>query len=549
VNPDNFRISGINAKEVEIEILDLDEFENQFSLGSYIKIPFNDDETHFGIGIIDNYKIKSQNNDSEQSEAENVIFTIKVKLFGSLTNIDGDTMFERGLDGIPIPPQNGIALLSEDELSAIYMSGLSENEVFEFATLPKNSNIPVKLNGNKLFNKHFAIVGATGSGKSHTVAKLLQNVISSKNGGYEGLNNSHIILFDIHGEYASAFPNGNNIDISELALPYWMLNSEELEELFIDTEANDHNQRNVFKENVVLSKKVLFEGLEEERNRIHYDSPIKFDINTVYQKIKEKNEEMIPGRNAPKAGPLNGKLSNFVSRLENKLSDTRLDFILGNGMIDKTFEDVIKNFIGYVTDQEKNITIFNLSGIPFEVLSISVSLISRILFEFGFYYSKIKEDDENEIPLLLVYEEAHKYVPRSNLERFRASRNSIERIAKEGRKYGVTLGIVSQRPSEISETIFSQCNNFISMRLTNPDDQNYIRKLLPDTLGDITNLLPVLKSGEALIIGEAINLPTIALVDRCNPQPKSNDIKFIDEWKRPWQNVDFTELLSPWKKR
>ncbi|KFZ27481.1 MAG: AAA-like domain protein [Candidatus Izimaplasma bacterium HR2] len=549
MNSDNFRISGVNSSEVEIEILDADEFENQFSLGSFIKIPFDDNGINFGVGIIDDYRIKSINNDSEESEAERVIFTIKVKLFGSLLFDESNVTFNRGINGIPLPPQTGISILSNEELSMIYKSGINVNDIFEFSTLPKNSNVPVQMNGNKFFNKHFAIVGATGSGKSHTVAKILQKAITMKNDGYEGLNNSHIVLFDIHGEYPSAFPNGNHIDISELVLPFWMLNSEELEELFIDTEANDHNQRNVFKEYVIESKKNLFTGSEEELDRIHYDSPLLFDIYAVYENIKAKNEETIQGTRGPKAGPLNGKLSNFVSRLENKLNDKRLEFILGEDTRSITFEEVIRRFVGYVTNQNSNITVFNLSGIPFEVLSISVSLISRILFEFGFYYSKVREEGSNEIPLLLVYEEAHKYVPRSNLERFRASRTSIERIAKEGRKYGVTLGIVSQRPSEISETIFSQCNNFVSMRLTNPDDQNYVKKLLPDTLGSITNLLPVLKSGEALLIGEAINLPTLVLIDRCSPQPKSNDIMFLEEWKKEWETLDFDRLLEPWKKR
>ena len=158
-------------------------------------------------------------------------------------------------------------------------------------------------------------------------------------------------------------------------------------------------------------------------------------------------------------------------------------------------EDILKQFLGY-TEKKSNITVIDLSGIPFEVLSITVSLISRIIFEYGYYYKRLLSDGiDSETPLLLVYEEAHKYVPKSNLAKYRASKNAIERIAKEGRKYGVTLGIISQRPSEISETIFSQCNNFIVMRLTNPDDQNYVKKLLPDTIGNLTSCLPSLQAG------------------------------------------------------
>ena len=151
------------------------------------------------------------------------------------------------------------------------------------------------------------------------------------------------------------------------------------------------------------------------------------------------------------------------------------------------------------------------------------------------------------MPLLLVYEEAHKYVPKSDLARFKSSRASIERIAKEGRKYGISLAIVSQRPSELSETIFSQCNNFIAMRLTNPDDQNYVKRLLPDTLGSVTDILPSLQSGEALLIGEATVMPSIVKIDRCEHEPSSNDIPYLEKWKNEWYDkVDFKTITTKW---
>ena len=150
---------------------------------------------------------------------------------------------------------------------------------------------------------------------------------------------------------------------------------------------------------------------------------------------------------------------------------------------------------------------------------------------------------------MLVYEEAHKYVPKSDLVKYRASKTAIERIAKEGRKYGVTLGIVSQRPSEISETIFSQCNNFISMRLTNPDDQNYVKRLLPDSLGNLTDTLPSLKTGEALLIGDSIVMPSIVKIEECTDyMPSSNDIKYIEIWKEKWKDANFSDVVTQWKK-
>ena len=163
---------------------------------------------------------------------------------------------------------------------------------------------------------------------------------------------------------------------------------------------------------------------------------------------------------------------------------------------------------------------------------------------------KDSEGEYTDFPVVLVYEEAHKYVPNSDLVKYRSSKKSIERIAKEGRKYGVTLLLASQRPSEISETIFSQCNNFIAMRLTNPIDQNYVKRLLPDTLGTIIDTLPSLKAGEALVIGESIVLPSIVSIDECprDRQPSSNDIKYWEVWKEQWHSVNFSDVKDHWLK-
>ena len=195
-------------------------------------------------------------------------------------------------------------------------------------------------------------------------------------------------------------------------------------------------------------------------------------------------------------------------------------------------------------------TVIDLSGVPFEVLSITVSLISRILFEHGYHYKVLRsnagEPINSDAPLLLVYEEAHKYVPNSDLARFRASKLSIERIAKEGRKYGVTLLLSSQRPSEISETIFSQCSNFLAMRLTNPNDQSYVARLLPDTLGNLCDKLPTLGAGEALLIGESVVMPSLVKIAPCDPAPSSSDIPYFQLWKEEWKDLDFDAIKKTW---
>ena len=210
------------------------------------------------------------------------------------------------------------------------------------------------------------------------------------------------------------------------------------------------------------------------------------------------------------------------------------------------FEEVLEQLMGYGKKDSANVTILDLSGIPFEVLSITVSLITRLLFDYSYYFRR--STDRCDTPLLLVYEEAHKYAPKSELARFRASLTAIERVAKEGRKYGVSLLIASQRPSEISETIFAQCSNFLAMRLTNPDDQAYVRRLLPDTLGNLTAGLPALEAGEALLIGDATIMPCVVYVTPCKPEPSSNDIPYYQIWKDAWKTVDFGSVTEEWRK-
>jgi len=166
---------------------------------------------------------------------------------------------------------------------------------------------------------------------------------------------------------------------------------------------------------------------------------------------------------------------------------------------------------------------------------------------FDFCYYTRRTEPTIETPFLLVYEEAHKYAPRSGLARYKASLSAIERIAKEGRKYGISLLISSQRPSEISETIFSQCSNFLAMRLTNPDDQSYVRRLLPDTLGNLTEGMPALEQGEAILIGDAVTMPCVVYIEKCAPEPASCDVKYFSLWKEQWKNIDFIARAKHWQ--
>ncbi len=568
----NAEVIAVYPNKVKISVDDLSKFVStdeqveKLKVGSYLEI--SDDENHKLIAIIESYSIVFNEN-KEPART----YIIEANPLGVIE----DKKFSRGGDSLTIPPTK-VLPAKQDDVKAIFNEALNEGERFCFSTLAQNVLIDTPVNGNRFFNKHFAIVGSTGSGKSHTVAKILQNAVSSKTGQYDGLNNSHIVLFDIHGEYNKAFPDANHINSSNIKIPYWLFDSDELGDLFIESkEDNSHNQVSQFRYAVTENKKISNEGFPQ--HKIYFDSPLKFNIDEVIRYIKNINNELInkkKNRNpttktdevienrVPRYfeedlkfeklgsefvnGPFSGDFERFVLRLETIRNNPRLKFLFEHSD-EIELEDILKQFIGY-TEEKSNITVIDLSDIPFEVLSITVSLISRILFEYGYYYKRLLSGEiDSETPLLLVYEEAHKYVPKSDLVKYRSSKIAIERIAKEGRKYGVTLGIVSQRPSEISETIFSQCNNFISMRLTNPDDQNYVKRLLPDSLGNLTDTLPSLKTGEALLIGDSIVMPSIVKIEECTDHmPSSNDIKYIEIWKEKWKDVNFSDVVKQWTK-
>lgn len=565
-DPLNAEVVSVFPNKVRIKVDKLDNFrlaETSLRIGSYLEISDNDNAKL--LAVIENFSI-------EVTEKGEKRYILEAKPLGTLRGED----FTRGGDELAIPPKS-VKPVEIADINLVYSSSVKPERTFTFSTLSRQRSVAVPVDGDRFFNKHVAIVGSTGSGKSHTVACLVQKAVASKAGEYPGLNNSHVVIFDIHSEYRSAFPTANFITIADLRLPYWLLNSEELEELFIDSEANDHRQRNVFKEAIVCNKRKHASG--DLKSRVHYDHPSFFDLNEVIIYIRNRNNEKkdkdnnIPWEDALSksfnfteetrerlfetgltskgtsgTGTLNGDLGNFVNRLENKMADKRLSFLIGDDAKNCEFEDVLRAFVGYRSEQTANVTIIDLSGVPFEVLSITVSLISRLLFEFAYHLKQISATTSTDVPLLLIYEEAHKYVPKSDLARYRSSRMSIERIAKEGRKYGVTLLIASQRPSEISETIFSQCNNFIAMRLTNPVDQDYVKRLLPDALGELTDTLPTLKSGEALLIGDSVVMPSLVQIDRCTPTPSSSDITYFELWKQAWKDVKVEDIITNWQK-
>lgn len=281
--------------------------------------------------------------------------------------------------------------------------------------------------------------------------------------------------------------------------------------------------------------------LVNDRDELYFDEVREFVVSSTAAATKASN------------GPFHGEFDRLILRLRTRLADPRLRFLFypikdgGDALSTGDFADVVRQFIGYLT--KSNISIVDLSGIPFEVLSIVVSLISRMIFDFGFHYSKNRHSGGlvSDVPIMVVCEEAHNYLPRSGGAQYDSSRKSIERIAKEGRKYGVTLMVVSQRPSEVSETIFSQCSNFISLRLTNSIDQNYIKSLLPDLSAGIGELLPNLGQGEFLAVGDAPLMPTVGRFALPKPEPHSRSVNYLQEWNTDWREINFDQVIDRWR--
>ncbi|UCZ53745.1 ATP-binding protein [Bacillus shivajii] len=573
-----------SPQSILVKIDNLKVFESaksELQIGKYVKI--QEGNHNFVLCVIQNIKIATEKDED--------VFILTVQPIGIFKGEE----FYQGNPSLPSPTEP-VFLVENNILGKIFNS--KDNKMFHLGKLAQNDKIDFTLDGDKFFSKHVAVVGSTGSGKSCSVAKILQNVVGineAKNINKDKKKNSHIIIFDIHSEYRSAFEIGKNenfdlnyLDVEKLKLPYWLMNSEELESLFIESnEQNSHNQVSQFKRAVILNK----EKYNPKFKKVTYDSPIYFNINEVFNYIYNLNEEVINkiegeqhlpklsngelvedrslyferklefttsnNTKATKAsnGSFNGEFNRFLSRFETKVNDKRLDFLLLNQDIEENskyrtehFEEILKQFMGYL--DKSNVTIIDLSGIPFEVLSTTVSLISRIIFDFAFHYSKLQHEqkEHNNIPFMVVCEEAHNYIPRTGGNDYKAARKSIERIAKEGRKYGLSLMVVSQRPSEVSDTILAQCNNFINLRLTNINDQSYIKNLLPDNSRSISEVLPTLSAGECLVVGDSTPIPSIVKLELPNPEPRSQSIKFHKEWLEEWKTPSFNNVIMRWRK-
>ena len=462
--------------------------------------------------------------------------------FGTKSNV-----FKRTLETVPEIDAECFMLQGErltNFMKAISQVAIENKNPLSLGHYTLDDNAEAWLDGNKFFQRHAVIVGSTGSGKSWTVAKLLEQVAK--------LPSANAIVFDIHGEYVPlngsgfqhikiAGPNDKSKD-GILFLPYWLLTYEEMISLMLDrSDNNAPNQAMAFSNAVIEQKRKNLKALgkTDVAGSFTIDSPVPYKLSEMLFEFRRLDEEMVPGARTERQGPMFGKLTRFIQRLESKKSDKRLNFLFNESseVLAYDYMEHLSKVLMHSSSLQvnKGVKIIDFSEVPSDVLPLMVSLVGRLVFSIQQWIRK-----DNRHPIALFCDEAHLYLPektRSSLED--AGLQNFERIAKEGRKYGIGLVVISQRPAEVNRTILSQSNNFVAMRLTNAEDQAVIKRLLPDSLGGFADLLPILDIGEALVVGDASLLPSRIKITKPLHEPNSATVNFWDEW----QSASTTDVI------
>lgn len=486
---------------------------------------------------------------------------IKATLIGTHLDKEGTkpNSFKRTLETVPEINSDCYSLEGErltSFMKAISQIAIDSKNPLTLGNYTLDDKAEAWLDGNKFFQRHAVIVGSTGSGKSWTVAKLLEQTAK--------LKSANGILFDIHGEYAplndSGFQHlkiaGPNDTVSDnvIFLPHWLLTYNEMISLMLDrSDNNAPNQAMAFSNAVINHKRKELEKLSKPDVLANFtiDSPVPYNILDILNDFKTQDVEMVPGARAgsEKQGAMYGKLTRFIQRLESKTNDKRLNFLFNNSaeILDYIYVEKLCKLLMHSSSLQKNkgIKIIDFSEVPSDVLPLMVSLVARIIFSVQQWVQKGQRH-----PLALFCDEAHLYLPATPNDSIEAiGLENFERIAKEGRKYGIGLVVISQKPAEVNRTILSQSNNFIAMRLTNAEDQAVIKRLLPDSLGNFSELLPVLDVGEALVVGDASLLPSRIRIKEPKLKPDSATIDFWDEWQKVSTEDVITKAIEALRKQ
>lgn len=413
---------------------------------------------------------------------------VEIDLFGEAETADtgsGQFAFARGVSTYP-GLGDPIHAATPEELARIYAEPSAAHA--QFGTLYQDHSLPVHFLTDELLSKHFAILGTTGSGKSCALAVVLRSILDSSPCG-------HIVLLDPHNEYGRAFADRAEVVTPEnLDLPYWLLNFEELIEVLCSSRGPSRESEAHILKQAILDAKRDYLGANELAEYLTVDTPVPYRLGALLQSIDDLMGKLDkPDQVAP--------YLRLTTRIESLRADRRFAFMFSGITMRDNLSDILARILR-IPVAGKPITIFDLSGVPSEIIDVMVSLLCRAIFDFGLWSERGKG-----VPVLLVCEEAHRYIPRDENLGFGPTRKAISRVAKEGRKYGVSLCLVSQRPSELSETILSQCSTIFALRMSSERDQQFVRGAVPEHAVGMLNSLPALRAQEAVVIGEGVTLP------------------------------------------
>ena len=417
--------------------------------------------------------------------------------------------FRRGVTRYPIPGALVYPATTED-LRQIYAS--DGRSAIQIGTVYPTTDIRAGLYVDAFLGKHFALLGSTGTGKSTSAALLLHRICQAAPQG-------HIVMVDPHGEYAAAFRNtGTIFDVSNLQMPYWLMNFEEHCEVLLRSNSNDLQEDKDILAKCLLAARYK-NRLAQTMGKITVDSPIPYLLSDLTNLLQD---EMGKLDKATTTAPY----MRIKTKIDELKADPRYQFMFSGMLVG----DTMATFIGRIfrmPGDGKPISIIDVSGVPSDITSTVVAVLSRMVFDFAIWGR-----NEKTRPILLVCEEAHRYVPNEKNADGSSVGRILSRIAKEGRKYGISLGLITQRPSDLAEGVLSQCGTIISMRLNNDRDQAFVKAAMPEGARGFLDSIPALRNRECIICGEGVSIPIRVAFDNLeeSKRPASEDPSFVDLW-------------------
>lgn len=541
------RVAGVDTSRVAIDVTN-SEMLTRVGIGQLIAIK-GATESEFLIGMTDRVTRSLREELPGPDDGELGALTVspadhmQAFVIGTYRTVDGDktNTFKRGADSFPQIDRDCYIVEGGNlqRFMGILGAGFSDEERLKLGTFVADRSAEAIASGDKFFQRHAAVLGSTGSGKSWAVALILERAAK--------LKYPNIVVFDMHGEYrpladksqggfAQRFRIAGPGDLADpkddaLFLPYWLLNRDEMLSMILDrSDQNAPNQASRFTLHVRDLKGETLDASRQAKVKETFtvDSPIPYKVSDLVARLNTDNTTKGVGKTGPVKGEWEDKLTRFISRLEAKLDDRRYGFMFSPPKAALDYGWLAKQIVKLLGAGEgKGIKIIDFSEVPADVLPVVTGTMARLLYDVQFWMNP-----EARTPITLLCDEAHLYLPvKDDADAVqRQALSAFERIAKEGRKYGFSLLVVSQRPSDVSRTILSQCNNFLALRLTNDSDQNVIKRLMPDSLVGLTAMLPLLDTGEALLLGDAVLLPTRIKLDQPRVKPDSATRDFWKEW-------------------